>query len=315
MNNHLLVDSALIGLLAYLFIGLFPQPIQAEDLSFTISPPTIQVSLDPGGKSEGILRVTNNSNQEQSFSARVEDVDVENKTGHPVIAVDHKLQNALSATSWIGLSPATISLQPHQSEEIIYYIQTPESARPGGFYSVIMVHPIPSDRNPNSHTTVQSQIGSLLYLTIKGAVNEYATIERFSAPQVLDHGPIQISLLIKNLGNIHIQPKGVVSLHNLLGKKIAITELEAFNIFPERNRSYEIGIGKDLFPGPYWATVSLNYGIYNIRHLEASLLVWVIPWQAILTICLGIIFLILAITVKMKNMGGQKPSEMSTQNT
>ncbi len=96
-----------------------------------------------------------------------------------------------------------------------------------------------------------------------GKTTEVASIESFSPKKLFwEYGPVEFDLRIKNEGNVHVKPQGIITISNFLGKKIGsgVVELEPKNVLPGAVRKSIAPWNKKWLFGKYTAVVSLTYG-------------------------------------------------------
>lgn len=289
------------------FLGLailsMPSPALAATATKTVSPtssgqaleiapPVITLTANPGQTvqlqislrdiSSGSLLVTNQIND---FVASGED-------GAPKIIMDTTNDvNPYSIKGWI--SPiASLLMVPHQIKTINVTIHVPSNASPGGHYGVIRFTATP----PELHSTgvsLSASLGSLILITVTGktkeglAVVEFSTNKNGRTVKLFEAKPINFSERIKNIGNVHEQPSGQVSVIDMFGKKIGAVNvnLQARNILPQSIRRFDQTldssvIGNKILFGRYTANLHLTYGATK-QVLTASLVFWVIPYRLI----------------------------------
>jgi len=115
----------------YLILNTAPAALAQEtQRTYTITPPTITQKLNPGQNAEGVLKVYNNTDQSLTFTTSIKDFIVEDTLGTPQFLPNNTLSNKYSAASWIGVTPSTFTIAPHQRQELNYYIHAPANARP-----------------------------------------------------------------------------------------------------------------------------------------------------------------------------------------
>lgn len=275
--------------------------------TITITPPTVSVTLDPGGRAEGTMGVINDSDEPITFKAEMKDFIVQDNAGTPELLPPNTLTNIYSAAAWMGVTPQTFTLQPKKRQDLNYYIQIPGNARPGGHYAAVAFTPINPAGTPNTGAIVNGQLGTLFSIAVNGPIVERATVTRFFANGFQEYGPVDILTQIKNFGDLHIRTQGFVTVTNLLGKSTALP-LQAFNIFPQTGRDYANQYGGHWMIGRYKATLLASYGVKNNLPLTAVVYFWVFPWKITVIIILIIIALILGGMYYRKN-GFKKPSK------
>ncbi len=281
-----------------------------QAITFTISPPVINATLNPGDKSEGVMKIINDTNQTQNYTVSVQDFIVDNSQGIPHILPPDTLPQKYSAASWIGVDNPSLSVPAHTRVTFNYFIQTPANARPGGHYAAALIGPDTSSTLSNSGTGVSGKIGTLFYIDINGNIVEHADVAAFQANGFQEYGPVTINTLIRNQGDLHITPLGTITLKDMLGRVVATEKLDQHNIFPGGiARAYQNVFGQNQFMiGPYTAKLAATYGRNNNLPLVATLTFWVFPWKVVTLVILILIALILAVKV-LRSRKGKPPVE------
>lgn len=281
--------------------------------TYTITPPSVNQKLNPGQNAEGKLKVINDTNNDLTFTATIKDFVVEDTIGTPVLIPNNNLSNKFSAASWMGVTPSTFTVKPHQRQELNYYIHVPANARPGGHYAAVAYSPTTGTGVSGTGATVNTQAGSLFYITVNGAITENSSITKFFVNPFQEYGPVKILTQIKNLGDLHITPKATVSISGLFYNKSKA--LDTHNIFPEAARDFETTLGQTFMIGRYKAILLGSYGVNNNMPLVATVYFWVFPWRMALVIALAIVALILAaLYLRKRNKKGPKePKKTETE--
>ncbi len=285
--------------------------------TYTITPPTISEKLDPGGKAEGVLKVINDTDHELTFTVVVKDFIVEDNQGTPKFIPMDALSNKYSASSWIGVYPSKFTVGSHQKQLLNYFIQIPSNARPGGHYAGVLYSPTGSINLKSTGTAVNTQAGTLFYVGVNGPIKESATVTKFFTNNFQEYGPVNILTQIKNFGDMHIRPKGYITVSDMLGRK-AILPLTEYNIFPQAAREYQNAFGGKLMIGRFKAELLASYGANNNLPLVATVYFWVFPWKIAAVISLILVAIILGVLYYRKNVkntskkSGEKPETQKT---
>ena len=277
--------------------------------TMTVVPPTVQLELEPGETAEGTMKLINDSDQLLNMSVLMQDFIVDNKQSVPNILPPDALSNKYSASAWIGIDQMLFTIQPAQTQNLRYYVQVPANARPGGHYAASIFSPRTDATGAGTGAVVNSQIGTLFYITVKGPVVQNAKVEKFTAPGFSEYGPVKITTEIKNNSDIHIQPNGIIEIKNMLGQTKEKLPVTGKNIFPEAVREMisEAGKGKFMI-GRYTATLNAFYGSNHDLPLVATVAFWVFPWKIFVVIILALIAVVLGY-LAMKKRNTDMPDE------
>jgi len=293
----------------------FAQPALAQEVSRTVTLvyPALEHKLDPGGHAEGVTKIINDSTIPLTFNLNVQDFVVTDTIGTPNILPPNTLNSKYSAAAWIGVTPTKFTLQPGQKQNLDYFIQVPGDARPGGHYAAIVYAPETKAGATGTGSTVNSQLGSIFYITVNGPIKEQALITKFFANPFQEYGPVNVLTQLKNLGDLHIAPKGTVTVTGLFFNQTQ--NLPTHNIFPQASRDFSNAFGQTLMVGRYKAVLLASYGVNNNLPLMATVYFWIFPWRITLVIVLAIVALILAALYlrKRKKDDSEKPKEAEVE--
>src|SRR6185437_7055082 len=126
--------------------------------------------------------------------------------------------------------------------------------------------------NQKSISAIQAGIGLDVLLSIGDKVTPQGSIEEFSTPWIINHGPVSFNLTVHNSGIHMLNPQGVILIKNAFGQTIGKVSLPSSTILagssrtiastiPSNNASTSISRGlfwNDTFLlGMYTATLTL----------------------------------------------------------
>lgn len=274
--------SLLFG--ALLGIGV-PQDVTAqESLSVTVTPPMIQLTIGPGETWASSLKVVNTNSYDLAYYAAPVDFEAEGEEGKGTFKP--LPGDATSLGSWIEISRDPFLVPRGTSMEIPFTVRIPESASPGGQYAAILIGTTPGDDALEGPTVrVASYVSSLLFVRIKGDIDERARIREFRSEEwFLQESKATFALRFENTGNTHLRPQGEIVLYNMWGKergRVQLTQKSAFgNVLPMSIRRFSFAWEgeKSLFDiGRYSAIVTLSYGEEQKQNTSAVTYFWVVP--------------------------------------
>lgn len=267
--------------------------------SITAIPPRLEITVEPGKAVTKIIKVRNESNSEKIISTSTKDFIVTDDKGTP-IQLDEKTASTSrwAASQWIQISPTNLKLKPGETKSLTLTVIAPDDALAGGHYAMVLHTPNITTALKTTGSTVETNVGTLVYITIPGTINQEAKVTNFTAtPSFSEFGPIDFSSTIKNLSDIHITPAGSIIITNLLGSKTKLT-LDETNIFPNTSRDFTNTLDKKWLFGRYKAQINAAYGTAG-GVLTATLFFWVIPWRLLILIT-TIIALVIALFILIK---------------
>jgi len=164
---------------------------------------------------------------------------------------------------------------------------------------MIIHHPDKTSSLTSTGASIQANVGTLVYITIPGNIQQNATVQKFTAPGFSEFGPIDFKSTIKNSSDIHIQPAGSITITNWFGGKTAQLALEPTNIFPYTARDFQNTLNKKWLFGRYKANLQAIYGTAG-GLVTATIFFWVIPWRLLILIA-GAIAIIITLIMVTKN--------------
>ncbi len=261
----------------------------------TITPPGKELSLSPGERTEGVLRVTNDSDEVLTFELMVRDYIVDDNKGTPKVLAPNTLSNKYSAANWIAVYPSSFTIAPHQRQELNYYVQVPADATPGGHYAATMYQPYEVIGVQGTGTGVSTHLGTLFYINVKGDIKENAHVAQFKGEGFSENGPVAITTEIQNNGDLHIKPRGTITVKNMIGQVVATKPLGEHNIFPEKSYLQTDEFGKKWMIGRYTAQLAATYGQNSNLPLVATTSFIVFPWKVSVVVILVVVIIILGV--------------------
>lgn len=289
----------------FFFAALFFTFSSAEAL--TVSPVRLEVSGDPGTSITGTFQLMNEEETERTFYVSFENFEAQGEDGTP-----HFVESNEGLATWVHLLPeglASVTLAPGATQELVYEINIPAEAPPGGYFAAIFwgTTPQSTDEEPLS---VGAKVGILLFLTVNGAIEEEGGLVEFAldtdGKSIFTELPVPFYYRIQNEGADRIMPTGSLKIRNTLGLLTTEITLNATqsNILPSSIRRFEETWGTepvDETPMHFWDHVNAQWSSFALGYYRAELNVeettatvgfWIIPWQ-LGSLVLGGSFLIL----------------------
>ena len=303
--------------IAVIALALVASRLTAPQASFaqtamglTAIPPRLDVTVKPGDTVTEQIKVRNNSDQPRVITSIAKDFIVTDDKGTPIQIDDTSDQsNRWASSSWIQISPSTFTLKPLETKVLMVTILAPDNATAGGHYAMILHTPQNGVSLSETGSSIQTYVGSLVYITVPGDIKENAQVKEFSAPSFSEFGPVNFQTVIANYSDIHIAPKGSINVKNWLGGNTASIALDNINIFPGVSRQFQSVLNRRFLFGRYTATLEAGYGSTG-QALVASLIFWVIPWRLIILVLVAIIIgIILASLLHKKSAATQEAEE------
>ncbi len=275
-------------------LALFHQAEAAVSQGLTVSPPTYELTANPGDVLSNTIRITNESDNAVTLQVSAQDFTVGGVEGSVSVLDDIKDPNAFA--KWFRFPTTQVQLAPKQSALVPFTIQVPRQAEPGGHFASVLFNPVVSANATSTGARVIQRVGSLILMRVSGDVKEQGSIKSFEPKtfkgswqtvtasdgktkiylasaedlrseqkrRFFSKGPIAFDVLFKNSGNVHFKPAGTVTIYNIFGKKVDQLALNPRNVFPGGERRITVIWPKtDLWGGYYRAQVAAVYGSQN----------------------------------------------------
>lgn len=278
-----------------------------EGQVMSVTPPLFQVSALPGDVWQSTVKVVNGNKYPMTVYAEVVNFKASGETGQgkfvPILDEGEKTTLA----EWIDVSPGPYVIPPEKTKDISFIIEFPENAPPGGHYAAILITTRPPEGSTGELSVKTSQaITSLIFARIEGDVREQGSIREFRVMKPFVQIPVaEFSLRFENKGNVHLQPRGDITITNMWGTTrgtIPINYQSHFgNVLPKSIRDFRFTWQSDLSftdIGRYKAEVTLGYGEDGVKSASSVAYFWVVPVKITL-ITLGILGLFITLIVWM----------------
>lgn len=319
--------------LAFLAVALFlvakPTIAQEEDagrLDLTVSPPVIELTAKPGEKVIEKFRVRNNLDTPIALQIDTRRLISDPSEGNPIPEEDAKAEEL----SWVTFDRPEFTANPKEWQDITFTIDIPESAA-YGYYYVFRIKPKEDAQVKSTGATVKGEllVVTLLNVLKKGAESKTELVSFSAKNNINEYLPVDFSVKLKNLGNVHVKPRGNIFITRSGGSDISTLEVNpnVGSILPggtrEFNSTWDDGFivkvpvvkngetvlddkGKpvtelkinwnkltDFRFGPYEARLLMVYddGTKDAT-IEGTTIFWVIPYTAI-----GFILIVILVAI------------------
>jgi len=278
-----------------------------------IGPPVLNLSANPGQTIKATVSLRDVSNGSLLVSNQINDFVAGGEDGTPKIILDDSTSNPYSLKSWIN-PLSQLTLKSREIKNLTITINVPKTASPGGYYGVVRFTGTPPELK-DTGVSLSASLGALILLKVNGAAKEGLAVEQFFANNngkpgtIFESAPITFVERLKNTGNIHEEPAGLVTITDMFNNKVATLGVNQppHDILPQSIRKFEspldsTNIGNKVLFGRYKADLSVTYGA-NKQVVTSSITFWVIPYRLIaagIALLIGG-FIALSILVKRYN--------------
>lgn len=313
-NNRGFASVAATLLLAFLLV---PHTAFSQNaLSLSVTPTLFEMSANPLQVWESSVKVINSNSFDIEVYADVVNFAPEGEAGRgKLIPVFEDLTEGATLAEWIDITEEPITVPRESSVSVPFIVEVPEDASPGGHFAAILISTRPPQRQQGELFVSTTQIvTSLFFVRVAGDVTENGAIRSFTtADRFVETPGATFELRFENKGNVHLQPRGEITIFNMWGKErgtIPINHKTHFgNVLPESIRKFEFSwTGEPSFSdfGRYRAVASLGYGMGEKQFATSTTYFWVIPIKPLL-ITLGlllsfVLFLFWAVKLYVRRM-------------
>lgn len=277
--------------------GAVAAPDTGNSLGVTVSPAVATISVNSGDiEKTATIGVKNNNSYAVSLTAELREVDESSGILVPSGELGKNLKEVVT------IDNPNLILEPSGSANVKITVKNDSALSPGGTYLALTIK---QTDDSNNRVGVQSAIGAGIFITKQQGAVRKLTVDAFDIKQVLLQEPKSSTVLFKNIGNVHLVPRGVITTTNIdqsVYYQKGIVNQESLMILPGKTLNTEVVL-RTIKPPilPSHQKVILQYrfdGTDEIKTVEKY--IWVIPYiWYIFGVCL-IAFVIIGIKLIRK---------------
>ncbi len=308
---------------------------QQNNLSLTVSPISFDLTTKPGGVIQDRLRIRNNTSQALTLRIDIEKLTSTDTEPGLTLAEPGAGDEFIE---WIHFDKPTIVAPPNEWVDIPFTVTVPTHAA-FGYYFAFVVTPVRSENDQDGTVALSSSVAVLSALNIQapGAKAEAQLVEFKPKKFINEWLPADFLVTIRNVGNIHIKPRGNVFIQGGNDKEVALLEVNPSlsNVLPGGQRTFETSwrdgflvrepvvkddvVQRDGNGQPitklkiHWDKLTqIRFGRYTANLLmvfdngerdmvlESTTTFWVIPYKLIAGLLIGIIIFLFVIRKVVK---------------
>ncbi len=291
MTRYYIRQGLFLGILL-LSLSLCAPQLSHAATGLSIQPIKISETLTAGQSVSGTILLTNASDGPVDVDVSIQDfIPVGGAEGIQFVG---RAPGVTSVKDWITIgSKDVFSFKVGESKQIPYTITAPPNAEPGGHFGVVFFKA--TQPGAAGSLKIGTQVGMLVLVAIPGNHLQKGKILNFTVPSFIQTGPVPFSIKFENTGTVHFEPKGVITISNMFGQKIAEVPIDGQVVLPTSVKmlSEEWNVS-GLLLGRYTATASIVDGDGNTLTTD-SVHFWAFPiWYGIaFLVTLFVIFFVL----------------------
>ena len=280
------------------FAFLCPTHALAGETGLTVTPVFQEVTLATD-EAEARFSITLTNQTDGPLVLRPSVVDfgsLDESGGVAFLGASDNLVRKYSLASWMRPEKDIVSLEAGESEDLRVVIENRESLSPGGHYGAVLFTIGNEEGDAKENVVAVNQLLSVLVFAKKegGEIYRLNLLDRTWERSLL-FGLSQTSLRFQNEGNVHIVPRGIVTLTDPLGRVVekGIINTESGLVLPESQRTFVTKLSLVtplLIPGRYTLITDYRYDGQEAFESATDTIV-LLPWPTFVAILvLGIGF-------------------------
>ncbi len=308
-----MVYGALLAVMVSL-VGSVPAMAQGNGTAIKVSPVLFdELTATPGEQLSGSVNLSNPGDANMTLYPSAQNFlpDTDSEDGIPTLTEN---DTPYAMKDWISFDKNSVQLTPGATSTVRFFINVPANAAPGGRYgSLLFSTKAPEGTPETTQLKVESAVNTLVLLRVSGNVQEAGNVVEFSTAGLNDQGKVDFVLRFANTGNVHVKPKGTITITNWLGSKVAEIQLDGENVLPDSIRKITASWEPQgtLF-GKYTATINGTYGSTN-QQFSATTSFSKYHFTTLLIILVIIILIILFIKMSSKSYKEELSKEIKDE--
>lgn len=218
-------------------------------------------------RSFGPFKVVNSGTSPLRVRVSVEDL-FQTDDGSAVFVTDGSYQ--YGAAGLVSLEPTEFLLEPGKTQLVKGTVNT-GSKRTGGGYCVVFFETQPEPERTASMATA-SRVGALVYIIFPGPIQVKGSIDRLDVVD-LGQGVASVRVLLRNEGDVHISPNGILRVKTPGGSLICDGNVSPANVLPSATRWFEgtVSLPLEIDPGMYVLEVTMLLADTKTAYAETAL--------------------------------------------
>lgn len=242
-----------------------PKPSK-RPIGITISPAFQDITLLPSMANETFtISVTNNTSEPYEFSLSVVDFGSLDESGGVLFAgqTERKLNYRYGLSQWATVERDRIVVEPKATEKVPVTIINKESLSPGGHYGALLLSPTNSGERPTK-VQINQVLSSLLFVKKQGGEIYNLSLRDYKLQQKIFQSPDSLELRFQNAGNVHVVPRGIVTVTDLQGRVVKKGSINAGSALalPETFRRMTVpldSMASSWMPGKYQVSIQYRF--------------------------------------------------------
>ncbi|MEM9571253.1 MAG: hypothetical protein AAF996_07290 [Pseudomonadota bacterium] len=221
--------------------------VPASSFGIGLQPTTVEMAIQPGERQRQVINI-GNVHQEDAISLTLGLADWElDENGQ--IKLNPPGDTESSAADWVRFSPAFVTLNPGETEQVIVDMSAPIRIDRQGDYRFALIAStlLPEERSGQSGVWKKYQIASLFYLTM-GNGESKPEITAATLTKSAD-GEQALVFELENIGNSHARLRGEIEISGDRGETIR-APVSNLVVLHEASRTYRLSLPDQVPTNP-----------------------------------------------------------------
>ena len=172
--------------------------------ALTVSPTRLVVGPGRVGSTQQVMVVNRGSTAVHVV------VQKRNFTAGPDGSLTYRRDAPFAAADWVTVSPTSFEAKPGMTQVVSATIKMPARPEPGD-HQTALIFLVPAGKTAGN-VKINRGVGTPMYVTVPGPVDESATLSRLTAPTFVAKGPVELTAHVENTGTVHRDFRGPTAL-------------------------------------------------------------------------------------------------------
>lgn len=252
--------------------GVFFHPslvlAESNEGGLTVSPMFEEVNLAQSDKQKDFtIALTNHNDTLMTLRLSLLDFgSLDESGGVAFVGAGNNLEKKYALASWMRPEKDVVTIHPGETQNVKITIENREDLGPGGHYGAITLRAggETEDINVTNEVAINQLFTVLVFVKKLGGEIYHLDLKDVEAPHNIVTTPDTVYVRFQNSGNVHVVPRGIVTVSDSLGRVVAkgIINEESGLILPETQRLYPVHLRSLLLsfvPGRYTLAVEWRY--------------------------------------------------------
>lgn len=287
-KNRIVVALLLCSTIIASFGSSVASAADSSVSGITVTPGIVHTSVSKDAPdAQTVITIRNNYQTDVRVSAEMRGIDDASTKLLPTDSMPHDLDGVFN------LSETLFTIPPLSDYKLTLQSRLIDQLTPGGHYASLLISQADDGAG---NLSVRSAVSVTVFLTNKEGVKESLSLTKYNPPSSLFTLLGTVSYTLKNTGNVHTTPRGIVIVEGARGKILAQAVLNAGSnvVFPDKEFSSETKlVAVDKAWWPQKITTKLQFRSEGTTQVtEASSTRIYIPPRFVVLITVGIVGLL-----------------------